>query len=310
MSSFYTEEDAELDANIIVSTNFDPYALLYPGYDLISIDNSSIHSHLQQILDIGVITRQKKLISDLCSHQTVDNLTPENIENDNNPATIDDLRAPVNRRLPSQVIPLETLLEKEMKQLKKDIERDRIIMNGKLIVGAIQGINNIIELSSSLCSLALSELPDTHIFQDFPVDNFVKKCLLHASRTEAGGIALDSLTSLNPLRLALLPVSSIAPPLVVRFFSSIGSPSSHSTDCSRDIVPLEPIECLNCEISSQLVFKAMNFDDSHGDEVFSIPLLVSVVHKLCCPILKTQNRQISMNTSVDVKNYDLPIQDL
>mmetsp|Transcript_19089 Transcript_19089/g.32252 ORF Transcript_19089/g.32252 Transcript_19089/m.32252 type:complete len:488 (-) Transcript_19089:153-1616(-) len=106
-------------------------------------------------------------------------------------------------------------LEASMKQLKKDIERDRILVNGTRLIGAELGLSAILQGVGSVCDQVLAEagLPVLHTNVR---DHYVLSILSKASRSNAGGLSFQAAQSITDTSKAMLiPQSAIAPPIVV-----------------------------------------------------------------------------------------------
>jgi hypothetical protein len=111
----------------------------------------------------------------------------------------------------------------KLKQLKKDIERDKIILNNERLVGASYGLNGIL---SKLCFLLENLLLETSLLSSsnasassskfsFEMKELISYAILSkASRTYSGSLVLHALQSLiDSRRMLILPQSSITPPI-------------------------------------------------------------------------------------------------
>jgi hypothetical protein len=106
-------------------------------------------------------------------------------------------------------------VDASMKQLKKDIERDRLIVNGIRVVGAEAGLDAVLTKICGICD-------DVHAECGIPtlgdeVKEFVVLSLLSkASRSHSGGIAFQAAQNLiDPATTMLMPQSAVAPPLKI-----------------------------------------------------------------------------------------------
>jgi hypothetical protein len=128
------------------------------------------------------------------------------------------------------IINVNESMEAKQKQLKKDIERERLIVNGIPLVGAELGLNKILENLYLICD-------DILVNCNLPIlTSKIKKelcflALMKASRTHSGGIAFQTLHSLikDPNKVMLFPLSSITPP--IKLYISIGSFSDFANHC-------------------------------------------------------------------------------
>ncbi len=117
--------------------------------------------------------------------------------------------------------------ELQLKQLKKDIERDRLLLNSQRLIGANIGIDKIIQSIIQVLHTLADECLVTRLN-----DNIAKEIalaiLLKASRTHSGALAFQALQNLlNPEKFMLLPQSSSTPPLniCIRLGSQVIPPS-------------------------------------------------------------------------------------
>lgn len=105
--------------------------------------------------------------------------------------------------------------ESDLRQLKKDIERDQIYINGVKVVGAVDGgVNRIKQmLINTIKDVAM----ENHLnIDDALVSQAAIRALLAASRSNSGGLAFTSLIAkLDPI-VRVLPLSEAARPLVIR----------------------------------------------------------------------------------------------
>ncbi len=160
-------------------------------------------------------------------------------KNESNPAT----KAPKSKySLPLPVtIPVKELLQTEnisidsieqrqqkLKQLNKDVVRDRLLINNHRITGAIdglQGVKSLIEqeINSMLLDLHFPILPKE-------ISSMLTEAtLLKASRTNSGANVIQSLmTLIDPQYIVLIPQSSIVPP--IQILIQLGSCPSNTQD--------------------------------------------------------------------------------
>lgn len=121
-----------------------------------------------------------------------------------------------------------TSREARLRQLKKDVERDRFLLNSRRVIGAAVGLTGVLEeMSTTFDSLlrekALPLLP-SHIVEELSFE-----ILFKSSRTHSGALAFYALQNLIDCNsLMLLPQSSITPPIKIKVsLDSIPSSSRH-----------------------------------------------------------------------------------
>ena len=106
-------------------------------------------------------------------------------------------------------------LQAVMKQLKKDIERDRLLINGQRIVGAEAGLTDALAFLGQVCDNTLSEcgLP---ALSSAVRTKFALSVLSKASRSQSGGIAFQAAQGLiDATKTILVPQSAVTPPLSI-----------------------------------------------------------------------------------------------
>lgn len=160
------------------------------------------------------------------------------------------------------------------KQLKKDIERDRIIINGLRIVGADGGIDRIQSI--------LGETIDTLLYQcNLPTCSQQMKDMLcpiilrKVSRTNSGGLTFQILQQLlNIQSTMIVPVSTLAKPLRIKIsinkYPTNGSGSSivssdsssiennNNNDDNNNVSYIAPGWGLVCQVEAMTVFRIQN----------------------------------------------------
>lgn len=104
-----------------------------------------------------------------------------------------------------------------VKQLQKDIQRDQLLINGNLIVGADGGLSAVKMILGDAVDKVMVEC-DIPLFHVHEKDAFCVAVLKKASRTNSGGIAYNVLQSKlsRPSEVTIVALSQLAPPLQVR----------------------------------------------------------------------------------------------
>jgi len=121
--------------------------------------------------------------------------------------------------------------EQKLKQLKKDIERDKLLINNQRLLGAICGLDGIIaEISKILEHLMIdTTFPSLNTTLK---EKLIYSILFKSSRTHSGALVFHALQSLiDTNTMLLIPQSSIAPPIHINL--SIGDISSQLTQNER-----------------------------------------------------------------------------
>lgn len=121
----------------------------------------------------------------------------------------------LQKRLPF-MIPLRLLCiseeiigESSLRQLRKDIERDQLLLNGKLLSGAALGLDGVLQALCDDCrGLLHLTLPEVCI------KTFCVSALMGASRTHTGTVALAAIQTVVDLNdYILIPIPAWTPPV-------------------------------------------------------------------------------------------------
>ena len=106
-------------------------------------------------------------------------------------------------------------MEASMKQVRKDIERDRLLVNGVRIVGAELGLEAVQAAIGTICDRVLVGCGLPILGADVR-DYLAQSLLSKASRSHSGGIAYQAAQGLvDPAVAMLVPQSAVAPPLKI-----------------------------------------------------------------------------------------------
>jgi hypothetical protein len=118
-------------------------------------------------------------------------------------------------------IALASSKDTSMKQLRKDCERDKFVINGISVNGSEKGLEGICDCISQSSNKVLSQCCLSPIEKSLE-NEIAFEILRKASRTNSGGIAFQCLQYLiNPDSVVIVPVSTLAKPL--RISISVGS---------------------------------------------------------------------------------------
>lgn len=179
-------------------------------------------------------------------------------------------------------------VDASMKQLKKDIERDRLLVNGIRLVGAENGLDSILSRISDVCDDVHAECGVPSLGQE--VKEFTVLSLLSkASRSHSGGIAFQAAQGLiDPATAMLMPQSAVTPPLKISihlgvFPSTRGEEMSLFTHTTSKQQPTKAQQATNidstqlpsnghltpqqpqrwglvCKVTAESIFKVQLFD--------------------------------------------------
>lgn len=112
--------------------------------------------------------------------------------------------------------------DSSLKQLQRDIERDRILINGNLLIGANIGLDAVLTAVKSAIDQIIYEC-NLYMPDSFKKNDICLSILQKACRTNSGGIAYATLQSLiqnDENNFVIVPASHLAPPIRLRI--SIG----------------------------------------------------------------------------------------
>lgn len=172
---------------------------------------------------------------------------------------------PMRVSVPLTAIEQSDSPESALKQLRKDIERDRLLINSIRLVGAVVGLEGVIS--------ALSDIFDTLLLEcKLPLlttrvkESISQAILIKASRTNSGGIAFSTLQSLiDSDHILLIPQSHAFPPIKIQI--SLGR-------FPKDVEILEdeyqiiasPRWGLICQVQCESFYRVRCTDDVMGEK--------------------------------------------
>lgn len=184
-----------------------------------------------------------------------------------------------------------------IKQLRKDVERDRFTLNGAPLIGSELKLEGVISAIEQCCRRALQQCFMRPINKSIGRDLAIE-ILTKASRTNSGGIAYQCLHYLiKPSSIVITPLSNLAKPLnisiTVGSFSETAGRSStlddnwgliSHVDCStffsikaNDMAPNNPLSEINEDTSDnqtdtkvQIIF----------DDAICVPISLKAEHSI------------------------------
>jgi len=222
----YTLEDARADARLLLTQTEDrayPLGRLGP---LCDSDNSALHatvrSHYEhlRILTLGAAYGAQVLGAQaLAAEATITMATAHADAVDTIGGGARALRdsLPLTITLPSLQRNSAAVNAISMKQLTKDLERDRLIVNGQYVVGAEKGLAGIQDiLLAAIEQAILSFDGETRGVGKAALNALVLQTLAKASRTNSGGSSFLALQPLLAPGEQAMPLSDLATPLGVR----------------------------------------------------------------------------------------------
>jgi hypothetical protein len=232
----YTEKDAEFDSELVFHETEDLDTITAMGNSLLSGQESgsgqrihnSVLSHLRNVryskfarealrTELDGVRSETILPAASTKVNTVGELTPEEFKQRlRKESHIYAVEIPNVSQMISDAGLVR--VEASMKQLKKDIERDRLLVNGIRMVGAEAGLDAILSKICGVCDTVHTECGMPKLSDE--VKEFVVLSLLSkASRSHSGGIAFQAAQCLiDPATAMLMPQSAVAPPLKINIY--------------------------------------------------------------------------------------------
>lgn len=307
----YSEEDAERDSELLMQESEDIDIHWINKLSNISILNQKkksnlsaneksvyniISSHFQNIKFLKF--SKESIISEIINQQSIidsrsrtnspiivpcssNNNTNEQNEYDSSAISIFLLEFPYsiivkNIKGIENMLQLNESLDNKLKQLKKDIERDRLLINGNRIVGVEYGLHNVLKLLNSIINQCLINCSFKDI-DSLIYDELSLLILTKVSRTHSGGITFQAVhCHINSKDHMLMPLSHITPPLKIKIYMG-NFPSSY---CCNNIMKWG----LVCEISCESIFQIQksvmnNQTDDSNDNINDDILYIQSIYK-------------------------------
>jgi hypothetical protein len=234
----YSEKDAEFDSQLLLREieNVGDCWLGNSINDKNAITMTENHKRsfrlvLEHLRNVRVAKFSREALAAEFNHlQQKDDLEPEALhtntdfsEHFKTANTIAAIKIPDVERMASKIADVtlttySTTNNEAMKQLRKDIERDKILVNGVRFVGAEQGMERILRSMCSISDSIMNECtlrPVPHIANEAMAVSLLSK----ACRSHSGGIAFQAAHSLiDPSIAMLIPQSAVAPPLRIDYY--------------------------------------------------------------------------------------------
>lgn len=290
----YTEEDATADSILLMSEIVD-FDKNWIGVEFLptmnryrsrgssqKVDNltTSIYSHLQNLRFLKFASEAIEVEfsnHQISSEQTIPILPPKFEYTSDFPpfqafehGKVLDIKFPLKLCV-VDIVGIEQMLQRQEstelkdRQLKKDVERDRILLNGVRISGADIGIEGVIHAVGSICDTVLSECVIAPLEQDLKSE-LIRVVLGKASRTHSGGITFQALQSIiDGNQKMLMPQSSITPPIQLKIYAGAFPTSttfsfSSSGTFSPQTISSEKRWGLICAVKCESIFQVQDRD--------------------------------------------------
>jgi hypothetical protein len=107
----------------------------------------------------------------------------------------------------------------DRKQLQKDMERDQLLVNGTLLIGAVHHLSGIVDSCTATMSKLLLETGFSAYSNTSKLGQFAMHCLSRSARTQSGSAAFNLIRSIVPPDdFDIMPLSQYASPLLLRFY--------------------------------------------------------------------------------------------
>jgi hypothetical protein len=298
----YSQEDARKDATLLLNNTEDK------GYESLLFLNDQ---QKIEVRDYSRKLRKVQLGNDIAAQVLAVSSTAV--------STVDDIdvNIPFIQTLPRKVYPTSFMDNKDsknyntgglsanvLKQTRKDIERDRVIINGQFVIGAEVGISHIENLVyNHIESTILDHNPDLLKKMNLEIydgkhmpnlHNLAQRALGKATRTNSGGTSFVSLQALlNPETEQALPLSDLAMPLCIRIGIS-ALPLSQSANISNEIGIGNPELAVKCEVDCVTYFRIQPVDMNMGFDTIE-------------SAANTNSTSSSTSTSDELNGVNIPV---
>lgn len=153
--------------------------------------------------------------------------------------------------------------EARHRQLKKDVERDVLLINGIRLSGAAKGLEHALQLTGDICDLILKECDLKPLVAGLR-EAFCETLLSVASRTHSGGITFQALQSaIDPSIFMLIPQSAAARPINVQVSVGAFPQSYYTSNLSQNINRAGGKKRwgLLCHVTCESLFEVQNRDN-------------------------------------------------
>jgi hypothetical protein len=186
--------------------------------------NNAVDKHAKTMRYLSFAKSVIEVEIDKLSVKEIDTISEDSLQIGNTHLTLNDVPMKFTVRdidgIDAMIAKHETQ-EARRRQLKKDVERDVLLMNGVRISGAEKGLDIVLQLISDICDQIMKEC-DLKLLGDDTKHVLSETILSVASRTHSGGITFQALHSLiDPAESMLIPQSAAARPIRVQI--SVGS---------------------------------------------------------------------------------------
>ena len=262
----YSKDDALEDATLIMGQTKDPGSR-YGCLDLIHTDKcenlkAALHDHYTRVnlIDLGVSMTEQVLGNIHVEDQSNGDVVSSNMNTKTAgtklclPSKVGDyLLATLSLRCisctPGTQPSANVVNAANLLQAKKDVERDRLLIDGRYVVGAESGMIKIQELLLSVCEQKLSAFDSNLLNGNCSADSssgsnpviattlpvLIQRALIKASRTNSAGSAFIELKERLSEKEMPIPLNDLAPPLCMRVFVGarpLGAEALRSTTSS------------------------------------------------------------------------------
>lgn len=237
----------------------------YDDDDLMQEVELSVQKHFEKLrfAQFSAASLEGELIR--CHHLQSEKLIyPEKINFATEPNQFVDLKSSGKITFPfiiplseiiSQNSPENSSVEARLRQLKKDLERDKFLINNNRVIGAGLGMSGILDILSAIYDHLTTEesLP---LLQNPLKEDLSHEILFKASRTHSGALVYHALQNLiDSDSSMLLPNSSVVPPIKINI--SLDKINHHSlTKGQWGIV---------AKISSEFIYSIQKKEDFSPD---------------------------------------------
>jgi hypothetical protein len=187
-----------------------------------------------------------------------------------------------------------TTADSSIKQLIKDISRDKIIINGFHVNGSEYGLDGCIR-KISYCIDVLTNEMNMEILNDSIKEEIAVTVLKLASRTSSGGLSYQTLlNNIDTDKNVIVPISSLALPLIIKL--SMGSFRDENNNTRIG---------LNCELTTSYYFSIRSLESENDEGKVKVTFVNCINNHIGFhENMNNYNNKIQINSGfVKIENY-------
>ena len=187
-----------------------------------------------------------------------------------------------------------TATDSSIKQLVKDIARDKIVINGFNLNGSEVGLDGCIKKISYVVDVLTNEM-NMETLNDSIKEEISITVLKLASRTSSGGISYQQLlNNIDTEKNVIIPMSNLALPLIIKL--SVGSFRDENNDTRIG---------LKCELTTSYYFSIRSIESENNEGMVRVTFVNCIYNHIGFQEnMNKYNGKIQINSGfVKIENY-------